>query len=204
MSVCWLKRLCVCAIAACLFVGCGLKSASPKNATVENVASSKKSEQPQAAKTSNTADLGTIKYKGTKNVLVDEVKVIAVITEENFAAIMAAMDDDKYDAISDYLESAIDFLDEHYIAKTEHAKDAWIAYQRLDDANDGSVRIVLGLAEDRNQAGMVTTDPRPDGLARGSFAALATVKLTSDGDLILTDKGQYKDARIGSIGPAPK
>lgn len=198
MSVSWLKRLCVCAISACLFVGCGLKSASPKNATAENVASSKKSEQPQAAKASNTADLGTIKYKGTKNVLVDDVKVIAVITEENFAAIMAAMDDDQYDAINDYLESAIDFLDDNYIAKTEHAKDTWIAYQRMDDANDGSVRIVLGLAEDRNQAGMVTTEH-----VSGSFAALATVKLTSDGDLILTDKAQ-KDSRIGSIGPAPK
>lgn len=198
MSVCWLKRLCVCAIAACLFVGCGLKSASLKNATAENAASAKKTEQSQAPKTSNTSDLGTIKYKGSKAVFADDEKVIAVITEENFDGVLSAMDEDKYDAISDYLEKAIDFLDDNYIAKTEHAKDTWIAYQRLDDANDGSIRIELGLAEDRNQAKIVTT-----GTVSGSFAALATVKLTQDGDLILTDKAQ-KDSRIGSIGPAPK
>lgn len=197
MSARWIKGLCVCVVLVGLLVGCGLKKASPKNATAGNV-SATNVKQPQAAKADGAPTLGSISYKGFKMVSINKDNVIAVITEENFSQIIDTMEEDKSETIANYLDRAIDLLNNKYIAKTEHAKDTWIAYQRLDDANDGSVRIDLGLAEDQNQAKMVTTST-----VSGKFDILATVKLTKDGDLILTDKGQYKDSKIGSIGPAP-
>lgn len=199
MSVRWLKHLCVCAVSSLVFVACAGHANSPKNATAGKVASEAKAEQPKSAKAATASDFSDITYKGSKTVFDNGDNVIAVITEENLSALFDTLEDDKAEAFVEYLEHAIDFLNDNYIAKNEHAKDAWIAYQRLDEANDGSIRIDLGLANDRNQAKKMSTSS-----VSGSFAPLAKVKLTAEGNLFLTDKGKYKDTNIGSIGHAPE
>lgn len=199
MSARWIKCLCVCAVSALVFVACGSHANAPKTASAGKVASEAKAEQPKAAMAATASEFSDITYKGSKTVFDNGDNVIAVITEENLSALLDTLEEDKSEALMEYLEHAIDFLNDNYIAKTEHAKDAWIAYQRLDEANDGSVRIDLGLANDRNQAKKMSTSS-----VSGSFSPLAKVKITAEGNLFLTDKGKYKDTNIGSIGHAPQ
>ena len=192
----WTKRILVFAVVALLMTACGGNNNSPKNATEGTVTSEEKVEQP--AQGNSESKLNIVEYKGSKTVMIDE-NVIAMIIDEKLSAEMDGLEEEKYDALSDYYEKVIDYLNEHYIEKTEHAKDVWNVYLHVDEAQSEIIVIDLGLAEDSKQAQIATVN-----VVSGSFEALATAKLDKNGDLTLTDNINHKDTKLGNIGHRPE
>lgn len=197
MSARLLRRLGLGLFCVSFLVSCGGNSPETKNATAENMASTASDSQKQSAESVSASSM--IEYKGMKTVFGYTGHVIAVIMDEKINACLEAIEDeDKYDEAADYFEKVVDRIHDNYIAKHEHANDSWVAYVYFDDAQEGVIRYEFGIAEDQKSANMMAMDT-----VTGKFESILTAKLSQDGELTITDKGEYKDSPFASFGPRP-